>query len=156
MADRPARKSPPRPQNAPRSSGPRPPSQAPARPGPNDPKGYRGPGFQDAPTYDYQIDYAGLPKDEEDDAALPPPPANALPSAVLTSHESRNRAPRGMGGRRHDRGGTDPNAYRSPGFSEGRDARFRGRPLTRGDIGPAPSAEGDEAADDADPKPPTT
>jgi len=150
MADRPARKAPQRPS----------PSAA-ARPSPNDPKGYRGPGFRDAPTYDYQIDYAGLPKDEEDDASLPPPAGPSLPSAVLTSHEARNRAgrsPRGMGGRRPDRGGTDPNAYRSPGFSEQRDSRFRGHPMTRGDIGPAPGAEAEpeaEGAEPATPKPPT-
>jgi hypothetical protein len=150
MADRPVRKAPQRPS----------PSAA-ARPSPNDPKGYRGPGFRDAPTYDYQIDYAGLPKDEEEDASLPPPSGPALPSAVLTSHEAHNRggrSPRGMGGRRPDRGGTDPNAYRSPGFSEQRDARFRGHPMTRGDIGPAPGADAPaqaEGAEASDPKPPT-
>jgi len=150
MADRPVRKAPQRPSPA-----------AAARPSPNDPKGYRGPGFRDAPTYDYKIDYAGLPKDEDEDPS-PPPPTESLPSAVLTSHESHNRggrSPRGMGGRRPDRSGTDPNAYRSPGFSEQRDARFRGHPMTRGDIGPAPSADapvGAEGADEAgDPKPPT-
>ena len=148
MADRPTRRSPPRPQS--------PAPAAAARPGPNDPKGYRGPGFQDAPSWDYKIDYAGLPKDEEEDPSLPPP-TQSLPSAVLTSHESQSRggrAPRGMGGRRPDRGGTDPNAYRSPAFSEGRDARFRQHPMTRGDIGPAPSAEV-EADEAGDPKPPT-
>ena len=151
MADRPVRKAPQRPAQS-----------AAARPSPNDPKGYRGPGFRDAPTYDYKIDYAGLPKDEEEDASLAPPAGPALPSAVLTSHEAHNRggrSPRGMGGRRPDRGGTDPNAYRSPGFSEQRDARFRGHPMTRGDIGPAPSADAPleaEGADEAgDPKPPT-
>ncbi len=151
MPDRPARK-----------GSPRPAPTAAARPGPNDPKGYRGPGFRDAPTYDYKIDYAGLPKDEDEDPSLPPlpPPDQSLPSAVLTSHESHRRggqSPRGMGGRRHDRSGTDPNAYRSPGFIEQRDARFRGNPMTRGDIGPAPAAEGAGEADEADdPKPPTT
>jgi hypothetical protein len=147
MADRPVRKAPPRPSPA---------AAAAARPAPNDPKGYRGPGFRDAPTYDYKIDYAGLPKDEEEDPAQPLP-AQGLPSAVLTSHESAQRggrSPRGMGGRRPDRGGTDPNAYRSPGFTEQRDARFRGHPMTRGDIGPAPSAEA-EPDESTDPKPPT-
>lgn len=145
MPDRPARKAPPRTSPA-----------AAARPGPNDPKGYRGPGFRDAPTYEYQIDYAGLPKDDDDDASVPAG-GPALPSAVLTSHESRlhgGRSPRGMGGRRPDRSGTDPNAYRSPGFSEQRDARFRQHPMTRGDIGPGPEAavEPDESGE---PKPPT-
>lgn len=149
MADRPVRKAPQRPS---------PPSAA--RPAPNDPKGYRGPGFRDAPTYDYKIDYAGLPRDEDEDPSLPPAPPS-LPSAVLTSHESQlrgGRSPRGMGGRRPDRGGTDPNAYRSPGFSEGRDARFRQHPMTRGDIGPAPGADGlppSDGDDPTDPKPPT-
>ena len=124
-----------------------------ARPGPNDPKGYRGPGFQDAPTWDYKIDYAGLPKDEEEDlAAAPPPSTNTLPSAVLTSHEAHNRggrSPRGMGNRRHDRNGTDPNPDRSPGLSEQRDARFRGHPMTRGDIGATPASDApDEAAEE--------
>ena len=144
MADRPVRKAPQRP------------TSTASRPSPNDPKAYRGPGFRDAPTYEYKIDYAGLPKDEEEDPSLPPV-APGLPSAVLTSHESQTRSgrsPRGMGGRRPDRGGTDPNAYRSPGFSEQRDARFRQHPMTRGDIGPAPVA--DAPADDAsDPEPPT-
>jgi hypothetical protein len=142
-----------------RKAQPRPSAPVTGRPAPNDPKGYRGPGFRDAPTYEYKIDYAGLPKDEDEDASLPPA-ADALPSAVLTSHESQlrgGRSPRGMGGRRNDRSGTDPNAYRSPGFSEARDARYRGHPMTRGDMGPAPSAEGGPEADEAaDPKPPTT
>lgn len=146
-------------QRPPRKDPRRPAPPAAARPGPNDPKGYRGPGFQDAPTWDYKIDYAGLPKDEEEDADLPPPPANALPSAVLTSHESQHRGgrpPRGMGGRRHDRSGTDPNAYRSPGFSERRDARFRGHPMTRGDIAAPPAGDAPDeavAADEAAPPP---
>lgn len=142
----------------PKHRGPRRPAAAPApaaRPSHEDPRAYRGPGFRDAPTWDYQIDYAGLPKDEEEDAGAPPP-ANALPSAVLTSHESQRRggggSPRGMGGRRPDRQGTDPNAYRSPGFSERRDARFRGHPMTRGDMATPPEPEATEEV--AAPEPP--
>ena len=96
MADRPVRKAPQRPSPT-----------AAARPSPNDPKAYRGPGFRDAPTYEYKIDYAGLPKDEEEDPSLPPA-APGLPSAVLTSHESQTRggrSPRGMGGRGHNKRG---------------------------------------------------
>lgn len=124
--------------SAPRSNDARPPQQNgqnARRQGPNpqtprlasyeDPNAYRSPGFQELNHNPYAIDYAGLPKDDEDDGQ--PQPGNSIHTPVLTHHGARN--PRGMGGRRPDRSGTDPNAYRSPGF---RDEYGRGRPQGNG------------------------
>ncbi len=129
MTRRPARSPSPRPAAAPQGSG-------------HDARGYRSPAFRDVPSYDHAIDYAGLPKDEEEDLAAAPPP-NALPSVTLTSHEAPRR-----GFRRNDRTGTDPNAYRSPAFAELRDPRFRQHPATRGDIAPP---KGAPESDDGEP-----
>jgi CxxC-x17-CxxC domain-containing protein len=79
---------------------------APRLPSYEDPNAYRSPGFQDFSHNPYKIDYAGLPKDDEDPDGAQPQPGNARVDV----------APRGMNGRRPDRAGTDPNAYRSPGF----------------------------------------
>ena len=80
-----------------------------------DPNAYRSPGFQDVDQNPYKIDYAGLPKDVEDEetegAASTEAPAPQAPR--------RDPAlPRGMLGRNADRKGTDPNAYRSPAFKD--------------------------------------
>lgn len=95
----------------------------------DDPNGYRSPGFQD--SYQHKIDYAGLPKDDEaDDQATMlgyNPTAVARPQAQ-TARPTRNGHPRGMNGRQPDRSGTDPDAYRSPGF-----ARPQGTPAAQGE-----------------------
>lgn len=85
----------------------------------DDPNGYRSPGFQD--SYQHQIDYSGLPKDDEadDQAAMLGlnPPSFARPQTPAP-RPTRNGHPRGMNGRQPDRSGTDPDAYRSPGFTQ--------------------------------------
>lgn len=98
----------------------------PRMPGPQDANGYRSPGFQDVER-PYEIDYAGLPKDDEEDIAAAQTAAPGLASPVLTSHEGARRdhgMPRGMNGRRYDHKGTDPNAYRSPGFQNERGKKY--------------------------------
>jgi CxxC-x17-CxxC domain-containing protein len=70
-----------------------------------DPNAYRSPGFQDVTHNPYKLDYAGLPKD--DDETQP---------GFGNERTPANAVPRGMNGRRPDRTGTDPNAYRSPSF----------------------------------------
>jgi CxxC-x17-CxxC domain-containing protein len=104
----------PRP-HARRNGAPQPPALASYE----DPNVYRSPGFQDVTQTPYRIDYDGLPRDDDDDLDNLAP---ALPSTPLTSHGLRE--PRGMGGRRRDRTGTDPLAYRSPAF---RDERGKSR-----------------------------
>ncbi len=90
-----------------------PPAQAaPRLPSYEDPNAYRSPGFQDISHNPYKIDYAGLPKDDED-----PDGVNAQPQP---GNARAGFHPRGMNGRRPDRAGTDPNAYRSPGFQNER------------------------------------
>jgi hypothetical protein len=69
-----------------------------------DPNAYRSPGFQDQLHSPYAIDYAGLPRDDED------PDAPAPQSAPKGFRNTVFQNPRGMGGRRPDRTGTDPNA----------------------------------------------
>lgn len=119
--------------------GPRPPAQAqgapqrrpqapqaPKLPSYEDPNAYRSPGFQDLSHNPYKIDYAGLPKDDEDPDGALPQPGNARVGV----------APRGMNGRRPDRAGTDPNAYRSPGFqNDNKGRRFGAAPkLPQADV----------------------
>ncbi len=97
--------------------GPRRPPQEPPRPRSvaEDPNAYRSPGFQDVDQNPYKIDYAGLPKDVEDeetaDGGAAEAPATQGPARAPT-------LPRGMLGRNQDRRGTDPNAYRSPAFQD--------------------------------------
>lgn len=76
-----------------------------------DPNAYRSPGFQDVDQNPYKIDYAGLPKDvdEDQDGTEAPVPQGPARTPSL---------PRGMLGRNQDRRGTDPNAYRSPAFQD--------------------------------------
>lgn len=103
----------PRPaRNAAPAKPPRPAAPAkPPRPAWDDPNAYRSPGFQDAPQGPWRVDYDGLPRDEE------APEGEAATAAGPRPEQARHGAPRGMYGRRPDRAGTDPDAYRSPGFS---------------------------------------
>ncbi len=128
------------------------PPKAPARPAWDDPNAYRSPGFQDQPQTAYRVDYAGLPRDVEDEA-----PEGNTPVATPGPASGRPHAgpPRGMYGRRPDRAGTDPNAYRSPGYAGPQ--RGGSRPLTAAErlaaIGQAtqpPSAESSEAEPEVD------
>lgn len=101
----------------------RPRAQAPQIAQPDDPNGYRSPAFRDLEQNPYAIDYSGLPRDDEDTEELSPP---AFPqfgqnhsTEMLTNHALalRGTAPRARySPRRTDRTGTDPNAYRSPGY----------------------------------------
>ncbi len=91
---------------------------------PNDPNGYRSPGFQDYNREPYKIDYAGLPQDDDESdgqAAMLGgyrPLKSTHPAGIGASARGPSTAlPRGLNGRRPDRGGTDPDAYRSPGFA---------------------------------------
>ena len=91
---------------------------------PNDPNGYRSPGFQDYNRKPYKIDDAGLPRDddESDGQAAMLGGYRRLTStnpagAVVAARGPSTVLPRGLNGRRPDRGGTDPDAYRSPGFA---------------------------------------
>lgn len=83
-----------------------------------DPNAYRSPGFQDVDQNPYKIDYAGLPRDvEEEEAELAA--GGDAPSAPTPAAPPRApNLPRGMLGRNQDRRGTDPNAYRSPAFQD--------------------------------------
>lgn len=93
------------------------PPQEPPRPRSvaEDPNAYRSPGFQDVDQNPYKIDYAGLPKDVEDDGTAD----GAAAEAPAAQGPARATAlPRGMLGRNQDRRGTDPNAYRSPAFQD--------------------------------------
>lgn len=121
--------------------GPAPQAAAPRVPSYEDPNAYRSPGFQDLTHNPYRIDYAGLPKDEEDPEGklLQPGPGNAR-------FGNGNGAPRGMAGRRPDRTGTDPNAYRSPGF---RPEDNKGRRPSPANAAQAPRVD-DATADAAD------
>lgn len=97
--------------------GPRRPPQAPPRPRSvaEDPNAYRSPGFQDVDQNPYKIDYAGLPRDVEEEEGAD----GAAAEAPATQGPARNPTlPRGMLGRNQDRRGTDPNAYRSPAFQD--------------------------------------
>jgi hypothetical protein len=117
----------------------------PVRPAWDDPNAYRSPGFQDQPQEPWRVDYDGLPRDEEAPEGETPAAAGPRPE------QSRQGAPRGMYGRRPDRVGTDPDAYRSPGFSGTQ--RHGARPPTAAErlaamgLTPAPS---EPAADDDD------
>ncbi len=113
------------------------PQAAPKLPSYEDPNAYRSPGFQDAPFNNpYKIDYAGLPKDDED------------PEGTLLTPQGRRNdgAPRGLNGRRPDRTGTDPNAYRSPGFHGDHHGRSRGPSPAR--LPQRDVADTDETLDD--------
>lgn len=123
----------PRSGEAPRATGgpTRPRPVAPQLPSAEDPNGYRSPAFRDLEHNPYAIDYAGLPKDDDElDAPQPaslsvghgPRPGGEL----LTNHAIALRGNGGRGRhapRRSDRSGTDPNAYRSPGFHDTRGGR---------------------------------
>lgn len=121
--------------------------QAPALASYEDPNAYRSPGFQDVTQGPYRIDYAGLPKDDDEDNIGNVAPGPGLPSTPLTNHGVRN--PRGMGGRRRDYAGTDPGAYRSPAFRE-EIAKSRrpgmGHSNGNGNGRPAPRVDGAPAA----------
>lgn len=93
--------------------GPRRPPQEPPRPRSvaEDPNAYRSPGFQDVDQNPYKIDYAGLPRDVEEEEGGAEAPATQGPARAPS-------LPRGMLGRNQDRRGTDPNAYRSPAFQD--------------------------------------
>jgi CxxC-x17-CxxC domain-containing protein len=113
--------------------GPRAPQRGGFRlPSPDDPNGYRAPGFQTESRGHYAIDYAGLPKDEDDendgqavmlgdrgtvDRQGMRTDARPARPAARGGQGARPAMPRGMNGRRADRSGTDPDAYRSPGFA---------------------------------------
>ena len=113
----------------------------------DDPNGYRSPAFQDA-SRAYRIDYAGLPKDDDeqpgDSAGNSTGPAH-FHAQTPRAQSQGNAHPRGMNGRRPDRQGTDPDAYRSPGF-RGDDRKSRGWGA-RGDARKSPATPA--AADDA-------
>jgi hypothetical protein len=105
--------------NAPRNTppaGPRRPQEPPRpRSVAEDPNAYRSPGFQDVDQNPYKIDYAGLPKDVEEEEIAD----GAATEAPATQGPARTPSlPRGMLGRNQDRRGTDPNAYRSPAFQD--------------------------------------
>ncbi len=103
-----------------------------------DPNGYRAPGFSGATSNPHAIDYAGLPRDVEDGSAPgSPPPANSgerevdrfglrTSSAGSFGGYTRRRGPAGYTGG-NDRSGTDPNAYRAPGFAGSAPGDARGR-----------------------------
>jgi CxxC-x17-CxxC domain-containing protein len=93
----------------------------------DDPNGYRAPGFQSEARGSYTVDYAGLPRDEEPNGNTREVGADRLgmraPIAAGTARRGRNGHP-GDRFASTDRAGTDPNAYRSPGFaSPQRDTR---------------------------------
>lgn len=124
----------PRGPSAPVNRGPsRPRAVAPQLPSAEDPNGYRSPAFRDLEMNPYAIDYAGLPKDDDELDGDAQPAALSLPHGprpggeLLTNHAIALRgasgARRAHGPRRNDRGGTDPNAYRSPGFHDARGGR---------------------------------
>lgn len=93
-------------------------------PSPDDPNGYRAPAFRYETDSPHVIDYSGLPKDE-DDTQHPSPVRNrdddidrfGLRTDVWAPSRSQ-RGTRGGNGRRFDRRGTDPDAYRSPAFRD--------------------------------------
>ncbi|MFO0626768.1 MAG: hypothetical protein U0325_14230 [Polyangiales bacterium] len=110
--------------NAPRGNAPRPaPPGGPRRPQDpprprsiaEDPNAYRSPGFQDVDQNPYKIDYAGLPKDVEEEEGAE---AGATETPAPQGPARNPTLPRGMLGRNQDRRGTDPNAYRSPAFHD--------------------------------------
>ncbi len=105
------------PQSGPQGAAPRRGPQEPARPRSvaEDPNAYRSPGFQDVDQNPYKIDYAGLPKDVEEDQE---PPADGAEAPAPQGPARAPALPRGMLGRNQDRRGTDPNAYRSPAFQD--------------------------------------
>ena len=111
-------------------------------PPPSDPNGYRAPGFATASTDPHAIDYAGLPRDEEDDAAnngnVPSNPFSrdqnadrfGLRSSAPSSFGGNTRF--GGGGRRGQAQGGAPRAssrdgYRSPAFANSAPADSRGQ-----------------------------
>lgn len=125
--DRAPNTAPPRATRGPQSPGPSrgAPAKGPAQRAPHqpprprsiaeDPDAYRSPGFQDLDQNPYKIDYAGLPRDVEDDEAVT---AEATDRAAPQAPTRGPSLPRGMLGRHQDRRGTDPNAYRSPAFQD--------------------------------------
>jgi CxxC-x17-CxxC domain-containing protein len=93
-----------------------------------DPNGYRAPAFSLASTSAHEIDYAGLPRDEEDDAGSQPNEHGRRDEHV-DRFGLRTNAPSSFGGHqrgptrgpraRHDRAQNvhGPNGYRAPAFA---------------------------------------
>lgn len=119
--------------------GPRP-SQAFPMARPDDPNGYRAPAFQSQQLNEYKIDYEGLPRDIEDedfDAQAAKTDGvdrfglrTNMKGPAHGAHPRRpgrgSQFPRGINGRRLDRTGTDPDAYRAPAFANSDPSRHRG------------------------------